>query len=103
MHTYTRLSIHSALLWLLLTAFAHAQDPDLTILTEDPNGFLRGDGLMGISGDGRFVAFWSINPLLPEDTTGSQIYVRDLDTGALELISARPDGPDNAPGQRQQQ
>lgn len=97
-----RISIHTlslGLVWLLLTVSASAQDPDLTILTEDPNGFLRGGALMGISGNGRFVAFWSINPLLPEDTTGSQIYVRDLETGALELISARPDG--NASAEQQ--
>jgi Tol biopolymer transport system component len=46
-----------------------------------------------LSGDGRYVSFTSIVDLLPQDTNGdSDVYVRDVTTGALELISARPDG-----------
>jgi len=73
---------------------ALAQDPDLIVLTEDENGGLNTQGgrLTGISGNGRYAAFWSTTPLVAEDTTGNQIYVRDLATGDLELVSATPAG-----------
>lgn len=81
----------------LLAAFilpAFAQDPELIVLTEDENGNLdtQGGRLIGMSGNGRFAAFKAFGPLVAEDTTGQQIYVRDLQTGELELISATPAG-----------
>ncbi len=50
--------------------------------------------VVGISADGRYVAFTTQNALLAEDTNSTQndIYVRDLQTGGLELASVRSDG-----------
>lgn len=47
-----------------------------------------------ISGDGRYVAFWSMaSNLVPEDTTGAyDIFVRDRLTGTTERISTASDG-----------
>jgi hypothetical protein len=37
--------------------------------------------------------FRALQPLIPEDTsTGGQIYIKDLETGQLELVSVTPDG-----------
>lgn len=82
------------LIVLALASKAMAQDPDLIVLTEDETGSqaTQGGRLIGISGNGRFAAFKSFSPLVAEDTTGQQIYVRDLQTGDLELISATPAG-----------
>lgn len=47
-----------------------------------------------ISGDGRYVAFWSISSnLVPEDTTGAyDIFVRDRVEGTTERVSIAGDG-----------
>jgi len=53
---------------------------------------------IGISADGRFLAFASYAPLMRGDTNGrSDIYVLDTSTGQLTIESALPDGsPANA-------
>ena len=53
---------------------------------------------IGISADGRFLAFASHAPLLRGDTNGhSDIYVFDMGTRQLTIESALPDGsPANA-------
>ena len=53
---------------------------------------------IGISADGRFLAFASYAPLLHGDTNGrSDIYVFDMSTSQLTIESALPDGsPANA-------
>ena len=68
---------------------AHAQDPDLTLVNVDPNGnpVPPGGSLQDISGNGRYVVFHSQAPLLPDDTIGGQIYLHDLATGNLEIVS----------------
>src|SRR5262249_28042517 len=51
-----------------------------------------------ISADGRFIAFESLAPLAPGDQnkamppTGSDIYVRDLQTGTTTRASSNPSG-----------
>jgi len=102
MHRNSTQPLRSGRVWLLLTASANAQDPDLTILTKDPNGFLRGGALMGISGNGRCVAFWSINPLVPgvdpelrlwliEEPAGTSLF--DAQTGGRS-VAMSSDGLD---------
>jgi len=72
---------------LVLPAFA--QDPDLTLVNIDSNGNAvpPGASLLDISGNGRYVLLWSQASLLPEDTVGQQLYVHDLQTGLIELVS----------------
>lgn len=57
-----------------------------------PGGFAP-----GISADGRFVAFSSqATNLVPEDTNGIEdVFVANVETGAIELISRGADGPGN--------
>jgi len=46
-----------------------------------------------LSADGRYVAFGSEAPLVPEDTNEmTDVYVRDRETGALEWVSMAADG-----------
>src|SRR5262245_55759145 len=47
-----------------------------------------------VSGNGRYIAFTSDARLVPEDHFSSvaDVYVRDLLTDEVELISAKPDG-----------
>ncbi len=46
-----------------------------------------------LSGDGRFVAFQSAaNNLVPGDTGALDVFVSDLQTGAIERVSVRSDG-----------
>ena len=73
---------------------------------------VRGARNGSVSADGRFVAFSTAQKLLPEDVNGNiDVYVRDMATGAYELISARdgttqpagyatrdPDTPGRNPG-----
>ena len=63
----------------------------------DPNSTLQ-LAPIGISADGRFLAFASYAPLLRGDTNGrSDIYVFDMSTSQLTMESALPDGsPANA-------
>ena len=63
----------------------------------DPNSTLQ-LAPIGISADGRFLAFASYAPLLRGDTNGrSDIYVFDMSTTQLTIESALPDGsPANA-------
>ncbi len=95
------------LLFSLLSAItaAHGQrfltEPELVSrYTADVPGAL-GSRLMSVSGNSRFVVFWSRDSLVPEDTTGEQVYVRDLRSGELELISVTPDGNVSAETQPQ--
>jgi Tol biopolymer transport system component len=49
---------------------------------------------MTLSHSGRYLSFVSVDELVPEDSGNStqDVYVRDLATNTLELVSARPDG-----------
>ena len=46
----------------------------------------------GVSGDGRFLAFQSGSSNLIPDGSGSSIYIKDLGTGAVTLVSTNNDG-----------
>ena len=46
-----------------------------------------------VTPDGRYVAFGTADDLLPADTNGTwDVYIRDLVTNGLELVSATPGG-----------
>ncbi len=54
---------------------------------------MRGARNPSVSADGRFVAFSTGQRLVPADVNGNiDVYVRDMATGAYELISARDGG-----------
>lgn len=73
---------------------------DATAVSFDENGSLTETDITAysLSGNGRFATFRSSQPLMAADTTGFQVYVRDLETDQLELISVRPDGTVSAFG-----
>ncbi len=69
-------------------------------VTEDADGVPFGGSHPAISRDGRFVAFLTVATLVPGDTNlqsqygwpGTDVYVRDMVTGAFSLVSLEPDG-----------
>ena len=77
--------------------FLHDRTLGTTIrVTQDPSGF-EANGmseLPWISSDGRFVAFYSsASNLVPGDTNGLlDVFVKDLATGEVELVSIDGDG-----------
>lgn len=78
---------------ILVSAAAQSQTPTVINSDEDGNIADLGGALMSISGNGRYAMFRSIQPLIPEDTSfGGQIYVKNLETGELELVTVTPDG-----------
>jgi Tol biopolymer transport system component len=61
-----------------------------------PNGGGRGLGSVALSGDGRFVAFDSIDPILAGDDNGRwDVYVKDRQDGGWRRVSAASDGGEN--------
>ncbi len=57
------------------------------------NTFTRLLEHLQLSGDGRWAAFMSEDALLPSDTNGvPDVYLRDLQTGTLALVSRTPGG-----------
>ena len=59
---------------------------------EAGNNFVD-DDTVSISGDGRFIAFEASSSNFGVATGGfTQVFVKDMDTGALELASVRPGG-----------
>ncbi len=73
-----------------MTAVALAQST--TWVSTGPNGS-GGDGPVAVSDDGRFVAFVSSTALVSSDRNDLQdVYVRDMQTGQLELISVSSSG-----------
>ena len=87
-------SIALAALITMIAGPVHAQDPDLTLvnINDSGNAVPPGASLLDVSGNGRFVLFWSQPSLLPEDTVGQQLYVHDLETGTVELVSLDTNG-----------
>lgn len=63
-------------------------------VTADGSQGVGGDSWhAGISNDGRYVAFGSQAPLIPEDTNGVEdVYLRDRGTGELRRVSVAADG-----------
>ena len=60
----------------------------------DSDGNVAGTGLWHYepSADGRFVAFHTDRPLVPEDFYDTDVYVLDRDTGDLELVCPEEEG-----------
>lgn len=59
----------------------------------DSTGAIRGGYDPWTSDDGRFVVFYSYDPLVPADTgTTTDVYLRDRQTGTTTLVSAKADG-----------
>src|SRR5690242_11317423 len=71
-----------------------------SVLANATETAVRGDSLNSIvSGNGRYIAFTSKSQLVPEDHFDiNDVYVRDLLTDEVELISGKPDGMATASG-----
>ena len=75
----------------------HEIDP----VSVDPAGNLIGTDFfssrVSISGDGRFVTFWSEAVHVATDTNErADVYRRDLEAGTTQLVTVRPDGSASA-------
>lgn len=67
--------------------------PGPVAVSTDPDGAPSGGSAPDLTADGRYVAFTSEAPLLPTDTDAvADVYVRDCDTGRLDLVSVAPGG-----------
>jgi len=71
-----------------------AADQSIVWVSVSPDGSANGgNGPVGVSDDGRFVAFATSTSLLPGDTDAfSDVYVRDMQTGSLEFVSVSSEG-----------
>ncbi len=79
-----------------LDAFVHDRDTDTTVRVSVDSSETEGNGLSSgaaISGDGRFVAFFSeASNLVAGDTNATRdVFVHDRDTGITERISVSSD------------
>lgn len=86
--------------------FAHDRDTDGDGVFDEPGAIatvhvsVDSSGVGGtgqsehpnVSDDGRFVAFDSLSPLVPDDTGQRDIYVRDLVAGTIVRVSVDPAG-----------
>ena len=83
--------------------FVHDRQTGATTLVSvnsDGQQALRQSGDPSISGDGRFVAFESLAPLVPDDTNGDfDVYRHDRQTGTTIRASVASDGSQWAGGQ----
>jgi len=78
---------------MLASATTFSQTPIVLNTDEVGNIAILGGTLISISGNGRYAMFRARQPLIAEDTSnGGQIYVRDLETGTLELVTVTPNG-----------
>jgi Tol biopolymer transport system component len=72
-----------------------AAEADQTIawVSVSADGTVNGGfGRIAVSDDGRYVAFRSSANLVPGDTAHYDVYVKDMQTGALELVSVSSGG-----------
>ena len=76
--------------------FRHDRETGATVLVSaGPDGRPGGSSshAPAISGDGRFIVFHANSALVPQDTNETtDVYVRDMQAGLTELVSAAPDG-----------
>jgi Tol biopolymer transport system component len=72
----------------------NVQTGDLTLASETADGKIaNGDcSNESLSADGRYVVFRSFATNLVAGVSGPQVYLKDLNTGALSLLSANADG-----------
>lgn len=78
----------------LLLATAAVADQSINWVSESTDGTVNGaqTAPVAVSDDGRFVAFATSIPLLPGDSGFTDVYVRDMETGSLEIVSASSGG-----------
>lgn len=83
----------AALVILGLAAVAGA-DQSITWVSVSPDRTASGAEVAptAVSDDGRFVAFATSTNLLPADSGFTDVYVRDMETGSLELVSVSSAG-----------
>jgi Tol biopolymer transport system component len=82
----------AALVVLGLTAVALA-DQSITWVSVSADGSVNGGGgPMAVSDDGRFVAFRSNAALVPGATPNNHVFVKDMQTGAVEIASVSSGG-----------
>lgn len=76
--------------------FVHDIQTGATVRASVDSGGLQAEGESGgasMSADGRFVAFWSdADNLVPGDTGGTDIFVRDLQGGTISRVSVDSSG-----------
>ncbi|HSJ36031.1 MAG TPA: S-layer homology domain-containing protein [Acidimicrobiia bacterium] len=84
-----KLLLAAAVVLGLMTAAAADQSISWVSVSPLDNG---GAGSVAVSDDGRYVAFVSTADLVPGDTDNSDVFVRDMQTGAMELISVSSGG-----------
>src|SRR5262249_5538357 len=80
----------------------NVQTGDLTLASETADGKIaNGDcGNESLSADGRYVVFQSAATNLVAGVSGPQLYLKDLKTGALSLLSANASGAEGSNEQR---
>src|SRR5262245_59029843 len=83
-----------------LAAAVSAATGPVTWVSKKPSGTSLADSNAGaVSADGHWAAFSSDEPLLPVDLNGLRdVYLRNLDTGDLRLVSHVAGGTDGADG-----
>ncbi len=86
-------------LLLLAPAPASAAVGDLEFISRDDNGLAANDdaGVPVVSDDGNLVAFWSFATNLVPGATGGQVFLRDVNTGTIFLISRASLAQGNTP------
>lgn len=67
-------------------------DRTVALSGEPVGGQLRAGGEPDFSANGRWLAFWSADPLTGDDAPDGGVFVRDLRHDTIELVSRRPDG-----------
>jgi hypothetical protein len=81
----------TAIFVLALATAAAAQSMGWVSVSAD--GTVNGGGSeMAVSDNGRFVAFTSTDPLVPGDTENTDVFVKDMNTGFVELVSKSSNG-----------
>ena len=79
-----------------MSALANGVTERLSVGPGGRQGNLNSFCCRALTGDGRFVAFWSVSGnLVPGDTDGEDVFVRDQTTGRTHLVSQ---GLGGAPG-----
>lgn len=82
-----------AVVFVLELVTAAAADQAINWVSVSANGSANGGaGDSAVTDDGRFVAFRSGDPLVPGDSANDDVFVKDMATGAVELVSKSSGG-----------